>query len=123
MRRDRGARRPRASDLPDREPCAHRVHRAEALWLRRHEPDVYARIRRILLPKDYVRLRLTGVHAIDAADASGTLLFDVAARRWSDEVLEALEIPQEWLPPVSESTGTRRGTSLRHRGRRSPGAS
>ncbi len=74
------------------------------LWLRRHEPDVYARIRRILLPKDYVRLRLTGEHAIDAADASGTLLFDVRGRRWSDEVTEALEIPPEWLPPVSEST-------------------
>jgi xylulokinase len=74
------------------------------LWLRRHEPDVYARIRRIVLPKDYVRLRLTGEWAIDAADASGTLLFDVANRRWSDEVLEALEIPAAWLPPVSEST-------------------
>ena len=49
------------------------------LWLRRHEPDVYSRIRRIVLPKDYVRLRLTGEWAIDAADASGTLLFDVAA--------------------------------------------
>ena len=74
------------------------------LWLRRYEPDVYARIRRIVLPKDYVRLRLTGGWAIDAADASGTLLFDVANRRWSDEVLAALEIPREWLPPVSEST-------------------
>ncbi len=74
------------------------------LWLRRHEPDVYARIRRIVLPKDYVRLRLTGEWAIDTADASGTLLFDVANRRWSDEVLAALEIPREWLPPVSEST-------------------
>src|SRR5919197_5041733 len=73
------------------------------LWLRRHEPDVYARIRRILLPKDYVRLRLTRTHAIDVADASGTLLFDVAARRWSDEVLEALELPREWVPAVSES--------------------
>jgi xylulokinase len=74
------------------------------LWLRRHEPDVYARIHRILLPKDYVRLRLTGEWAIDAADASGTLLFDVANRRWSDDVLAALEIPGEWLPPVAEST-------------------
>jgi len=74
------------------------------VWLRRHEPDVYARIRRILLPKDYVRLRLTGEWAIDAADASGTLLFDVARRRWSDDVLAALEIPREWLPPVHEST-------------------
>ena len=74
------------------------------LWLRRHEPDVYRRIRRILLPKDYVRLRLTGEHAIDAADASGTLLFDVARRRWSSEVLDALGFPAEWLPPVHEST-------------------
>ncbi len=74
------------------------------LWLRRHEPDAYGRIRRIALPKDYVRLRLTGEWAIDAADASGTLLFDVANRRWSDDVLRALEIPVEWLPPVHEST-------------------
>ena len=74
------------------------------LWLRRHEPDVYARIRHVLLPKDYVRLRLSGVHAIDAADASGTLLFDVAGRRWSTEVCEALDIPLEWLPTAYEST-------------------
>ncbi|MGE5689078.1 MAG: xylulokinase [Pseudomonadota bacterium] len=74
------------------------------LWLRTHEPDAYARIRHVLLPKDAVRLRMTGERAIDAADASGTLLFDVARRRWSDEVLEALELPGEWLPPVSEST-------------------
>jgi xylulokinase len=74
------------------------------LWLRRHEPDTFARIRRILLPKDYVRLRLTGRHAIDVADASGTLLFDVRGRRWSDELLEALEVPSAWLPPVHEST-------------------
>jgi xylulokinase len=74
------------------------------LWLRRHEPEVYERIHRIVLPKDYVRLRLTGEWAIDAADASGTLLFDVANRRWSQDVLAALEIPGEWLPPVKEST-------------------
>jgi xylulokinase len=74
------------------------------LWLRRHEPDTYARIRHVLLPKDYVRLRLTGERAIDAADASGTLLFDVAQRRWSAEVLDALELPAEWLPEVHEST-------------------
>jgi xylulokinase len=74
------------------------------LWLRRHEPDTYGRIRHILLPKDYVRLRLTGEHAIDAADASGTLLFDVAGRRWSPEVCDALEIPLGWLPPAHEST-------------------
>ena len=74
------------------------------LWLRRHEPEVYERIHRIVLPKDYVRYRLTGEWAIDAADASGTLLFDVAHRRWSEDVLSALDLPGEWLPPVSEST-------------------
>ena len=73
------------------------------LWLRRHEPDVYARIERVLLPKDYVRLRLTGEHATDAADASGTLLFDVEGRRWSEEVLDALGVPAEWLPRAQES--------------------
>jgi xylulokinase len=74
------------------------------LWLRRHEPHVFERIAHVLLPKDYVRLRLEGEHAIDAADASGTLLFDVAHRRWSDEVLAALDLPREWLPPAHEST-------------------
>ncbi len=74
------------------------------LWLARHEPETYARIRRILLPKDYVRLRLTGEHTIDVADASGTLLFDVGGRRWSEEVCAALEVPLEWLPPAHEST-------------------
>ena len=73
------------------------------LWLRRHEPEIYARIAHVLLPKDYVRLRLTGERATDASDASGTLLFDVAGRRWSDEVVSALELPREWLPPVLES--------------------
>ena len=73
------------------------------LWLRRHEPDVYARIRHVLLPKDYVRLRLCGERAIDVADASGTLLFDVAERRFSTAVLEALEVPEAWMPRSLES--------------------
>jgi xylulokinase len=73
------------------------------LWLRRHEPDVHARIRHILLPKDYVRFRLLGERTIDAADASGTLLFDVARRRWSEEVCDSLEIPLDWLPSAHES--------------------
>jgi xylulokinase len=73
------------------------------LWLRRHEPDNYARIARIMLPKDYVRLRLCGEHATDVADASGTLLLDVARRRWSDAVLEALELDAAWLPRLLES--------------------
>jgi xylulokinase len=73
------------------------------LWLRRHEPGVYSRIAHVLLPKDYVRLRLTGEQAIDVADASGTLLFDVAARRWSEEMIEELELDPAWLPPALES--------------------
>lgn len=73
------------------------------LWLRRHEPDAYARIARVVLPKDFVRLRLTDAWAIDAADASGTLLLDVAGRCWSEEVLSALDVPSRWLPPVLES--------------------
>ncbi len=73
------------------------------LWLRGNEPEVYERIAHMLLPKDYVRLRLVGEQAIDVADASGTLLLDVAERRWSQEVLAALELPPEWLPPVYES--------------------
>jgi xylulokinase len=73
------------------------------LWLRRHEPDVYVRIERIALPKDYVRLALCGEHATDVSDASGTLLLDVAARRWSDDVVAALELDSSWLPRVLES--------------------
>jgi xylulokinase len=73
------------------------------LWLRRNEPDVFARVARIALPKDYVRLRLCGEHAIDVADASGTLLLDVAERRWSEEMLAALDLDSGWLPTVLES--------------------
>jgi xylulokinase len=72
------------------------------LWMRRHEPELYGRIARIALPKDYVRLRLCGEHATDVSDASGTLLLDVAARTWSDEVLQTLEIDAAWLPRVLE---------------------
>ena len=73
------------------------------LWLRRNEPATYAHIAHVLLPKDYVRLRLTGEHAIDVADASGTLLFDVARRRWSEEMLDVLELDPRWLPRALES--------------------
>jgi xylulokinase len=81
------------------------------LWLARAEPDAYARVASVLLPKDYVRAQLTGERATDASDASGTLLLDVRARDWSDAILEALEIPREWLPRVyegPETTGTLR---------------
>jgi xylulokinase len=73
------------------------------LWLRRNEPESDGRIARIMLPKDYIRLQLCGEHATDVADASGTLLLDVARRRWSDAVLGALELDPAWLPRVLES--------------------
>jgi xylulokinase len=72
------------------------------LWMRAHEPDAYERIARVMLPKDYVRLRLCGEHATDVADASGTLLLDVAGRSWSSEVLEALALEPRWLPRLLE---------------------
>ena len=79
------------------------------LWVRNHEPEVWARVAHILLPKDYLRYRLTATPASDKAGGSGTLLFDLAHRDWSDEVLDALEIPRAWLPPTFEGpevTGT-----------------
>ncbi len=76
----------------------------KVLWVRNEEPELYARVAGLLLPKDYVRLRLFGERLIDAADASGTLLFDVGRRRWSDEVCAALDVPTEWLPEAREST-------------------
>ena len=72
------------------------------VWVRDHEPDVWRRIAHVLLPKDYVRLELTGEHALDKADGAGTLLFDLAARDWSAEVLDALRIPRAWLPATFE---------------------
>lgn len=72
------------------------------LWVAENEPQVYARARQILLPKDYVRYRLTGSYAMDKADGSGTILFDLRARDWSPEVVSALNIPPGWLPPTFE---------------------
>ncbi len=72
------------------------------VWVRDHEPDVWRRIAHVLLPKDYLRLRLTGEYALDKADGAGTLLFDLAARDWSTEVLDALRIEPAWMPPTWE---------------------
>jgi xylulokinase len=72
-------------------------------WVRRHEPQNWARVRSLMLPKDYVRFRLTGARAIDVADASGTLIFDVARRRWSRPMLEISQIEESLLPRVFES--------------------
>ncbi len=73
------------------------------LWLRNHEPRSWDRVRQVLLPKDYIRYRLTGTYATEVSDASGTLLLDVAHRRWSRELLGLLEIDPALLPPCFES--------------------
>lgn len=72
------------------------------LWVQENEPQVYARVRHILLPKDYVRYQLTGGFAVDKADAAGTILMDIRRRDWSPEMLEALSVPREWLPQTFE---------------------
>lgn len=79
------------------------------LWLRDHEPEIYDRVRKVLLPKDYVRYALTGEFATDVADASGTLLFDVKNRGWHKGLMELLDIPAEFMPNAYEGpevTGT-----------------
>jgi len=72
------------------------------LWVRDHQPEIFARISHILCPKDYVRYRLTGEFAMDMQEASGTLLLDVANRRWSAEMAEAAGVPMSWLPRLFE---------------------
>lgn len=72
------------------------------LWVQKNEPEVFRKIRHILLPKDYVRYCLTGAFAIDRADGAGTILFDIKTRDWSLEMLKALDIPLEWLPKTYE---------------------
>ncbi len=72
------------------------------LWVQENEPEIYAQVRNILLPKDYVRYRLTDRFGIDCADAAGTILMDIKQRNWSSEVLDALNIPAEWLPQIFE---------------------
>ena len=73
------------------------------MWVQENEPENWQRVRSIMLPKDYVRFRMTGERAIDMADASGTLMLDVAHRRWSSEVLKAVEIDLSMLPSLHES--------------------
>src|SRR5215216_1488724 len=93
------------------------------LWVEKHEPELHRRIRHILLPKDYIRYKLTGTLAMDKADGSGTMLFDLRKRTWSPEILNALNIPAGWMPPTFEgheitgevidgSTGLRKGTPV-----------
>ena len=96
------------------------------LWVAQNEPEIYARARQVLLPKDYVRYRLTGDYATDRAGGAGTVLFDLAARDWSADIAAALDIPRDWLPPTyegpavtgvisaaaAEATGLRAGTPV-----------
>ncbi len=74
------------------------------LWVRQNEPEIFARARSFLLPKDYLRLLLTGVHATDRADGSGTLLIDLQTRDWSQTMLDALELPDDFVPKSFEGT-------------------
>jgi xylulokinase len=74
------------------------------LWVKENEPEVFAKAKHVLLPKDYIRLKLTGEYAMDKADGAGTVLFDIKSRDWSDEVLAALDIPRAWMPRTFEGT-------------------
>ena len=96
------------------------------LWVETHEPHIYRRIRHVLLPKDYIRYKLTATFAMDKADGSGTMLFDLRKRTWSSQILNALNISPDWLPETFEghettgevtheaasSTGLRPGTPV-----------
>ncbi|MBA3687943.1 MAG: xylulokinase [Chloroflexi bacterium] len=96
------------------------------LWVRHHEPEVWSRLAHVLLPKDYLRFRLTGGFATDKADGSGTLLFDLASRGWSPDLLSELGLEPDWFPvtfegpevtgsltrDASEETGLRAGTPV-----------
>lgn len=73
------------------------------VWLRDNEPETFARVRKVLLPKDYIRLKLTGEYATEVSDASGTALFNVKKRCWADEMLDGCGIPREWMPRAYES--------------------
>lgn len=82
------------------------------IWVRKNEPQVYEKIAHVLLPKDYIRFKLTGELAAEVSDASGTSLFDVRKRTWSKEALEKLGIPSAWLPRVVESPEQTGGISV-----------
>src|SRR5829696_9048529 len=79
------------------------------LWVKENEPEVYTQARHVLLPKDYIRYKLTGEYALDKADGAGTVLFNLKSRDWSAEVLSALDIRRAWMPQTFEGpefTGT-----------------
>ena len=74
------------------------------LWVKENEPEIFSRAKHVLLPKDYIRYKLTNKYAMDKADGAGTVLFDLKIRDWSDEVLAALKIPRAWMPNTFEGT-------------------
>ena len=76
----------------------------KAVWLKNREPENFKKTKTLLLPKDYVRYRLTGELAMEVSDGAGTLLFNVKQRTWSNEILDALGIPRSWMPKIMEST-------------------
>lgn len=76
------------------------------LWIKKHEPDVWSKIYKILMPKDYIRYQLTGIMATDWMDAHGTLLLNVLGRKWSDTICDEFEIPTRILPDIFDSTDT-----------------
>ena len=76
----------------------------KVLWLRRHEPEAYGRLATVLLPKDFIRFKLTGVVATEPSDASATLMYDTARMRWSDEILDAVDVPRTVVPDVGGSS-------------------
>ena len=87
------------------------------LWVAAHEPDIFAATRRVLLPKDYLRLRMTGAAASEMSDAAGTLWLDVAARRWSDAMLAATGLPLSAMPELFEGSRIPPACCARHRRR------
>jgi xylulokinase len=106
MRRNSPASRAREFHPGYRECGFDRFHRPEDLVVKENEPVIYRKAAHVLLPKDYVRYRLTGIFAMDKADGSGTVLFNLKARGWSDEVLSTLGIPRNWMPPLYEGPQT-----------------
>ncbi|MCX7019513.1 MAG: xylulokinase [bacterium] len=75
------------------------------VWVREHEPEVFKAVRKVLLPKDYIRWRLTGEFGMDMSDAAGTLMLDVKKKRWSREIMRGLDLDMSLLPPLGESPG------------------
>src|SRR5215471_14691286 len=98
-----GGAQPRSRSARRCNPALTNFTLTKMMWVREHEPQNWARVRKVMLPKDYVRLRLSGESAIDVADASGTLMLDVAKRKWAGEVLEKTAIDPGILPKLCES--------------------